>query len=1131
MIPVWAQPAKMADAWSARMLATSWQVTVLVAAVLVVTLLARKASARFRYALWCLVLVKLCLPPSLSFFTGIGRWLPDEPVATRPTRAIIDPNEATPTTAVPPVSTSAQTTSPPAAGAASLTRAPAHVPWRLVFFSVWLGGVVGTAALVARRHASVRRCLRNAARVSDARVLSAFEEARAAVGVRRDVSLVVAEGLPSPIVVGVLRPCVALPSEVMQRLPASQVKPILLHELAHLRRGDLWVSWLMAALQALYWFHPAVWLAMWQLRRERELVVDDMVLTHLNYERELYGESLVAVLREAARRGVRTSLSVGIIEAGGDSAGRLRRILDVDRRIPARLGWVSLGLIVALGLVLIPQARRTRAQEAGAEAETTPVTVNMSGRVIGLDDQPVPGASVLVHYVTPAREVATKQVVSAEDGSFEVTFEILDRAHWVSVEARKPGLGLGWVSPAADELTVVMKRAVACEGTVTDPAGQPIAGAMVSVRSLARPPQVFGNITRREVLSYGNDPLLTVATDAQGRFEFVDLPQGESVLLSAEGVGLEHVWLPDDVPTDSRDVEIVLHKEAVITGRVVHNGQPLANVTVTAWPRGLGAPQRASTDERGQYRIGHLGPGAWGILVDPPDGLLGPAIDSIALQAGQVAANQDVALTPGGLLRGTVVWADTGEPAERAEVFAQGPSRPEWCDLAESTSVGEDGTFELRVAPGRNTVHCAPPTELLFTDPTVQVTPRRRDIDVSEGQTIAGIAFTVTRKVQPVVRGRVVDAEGQPVAGVRVGSTHDTGVFGSTLDEQFTAVSNADGQFELSIRRPEEHDGWPVLAMDRERGLAGMARLPANRVPEEPVELKVEPGGYVTGRIVDTDGRPAKGVPVHVAVFPRGQGIGYGMNAGETDANGAFRVGPFHPKPSIEVGAGGPYSDRMVGGARQMVQVTAKGDVELEPIVVNAAGRSIRGMVIDQDQRPIRGAIVCASGVDETVRTDGEGRFEVKGLASRGKLWVAAMHPTRALFAAENLDPDWEYEPGLVLRKPGSAEGRLVDQDGRPLAGMKLRGYPEFPVTSEQGGSYRLTEWQQTLQERLGHRGWFLQPVTDQNGRWHADGLLRGAQYRLIVELADGREARESYTFTVAEEGVTDAGELAVAVK
>ena len=69
----------LAEGWVRWMMPMCWQVSLVVAAAFVISLVARKASPRFRYLLWGLVFIKLCLPPSLAFVTGMGQWLPVEP--------------------------------------------------------------------------------------------------------------------------------------------------------------------------------------------------------------------------------------------------------------------------------------------------------------------------------------------------------------------------------------------------------------------------------------------------------------------------------------------------------------------------------------------------------------------------------------------------------------------------------------------------------------------------------------------------------------------------------------------------------------------------------------------------------------------------------------------------------------------------------------------------------------------------------------------------------------------------------------------------------------------------------------------------------------------------------------------
>ena len=356
---------RAAGAWVDWMSAMSWQVAVLAAVVLAVSLIARKASPRLRYMLWSLVLIKLCLPPSLSFVTGIGRWLPaapiraatvqfdaPPPVAEYP-RVDVAVEPAWP--AMPPPETIAAPS--PVLSSPPLPAGPVgpDLSWPHVLLLVWGAGALAMAGIVLLQYSRLRSRLSQSSRVADPAVLDAFRQARERLGVRGKVGLLASPGLDSPILFGVLRPRVVVPAEALDNLPHDQLRPILLHELAHVRRRDLWVNWIQAVLQAIYWFHPLVWLANLRLRQEREMIVDDMVLTHLQGDAETYGTSLLNVLRQAARRRLLTPSYVGIAEPRGSIAHRLRRILDTNRKLSIRLGWLSAALVVVLALTLIPQ--------------------------------------------------------------------------------------------------------------------------------------------------------------------------------------------------------------------------------------------------------------------------------------------------------------------------------------------------------------------------------------------------------------------------------------------------------------------------------------------------------------------------------------------------------------------------------------------------------------------------------------------------------------------------------------------------------------------------------------------------------------------------------------------------------
>ena len=306
----------------------SWQVTILVAVVLLVSFLGQKASPRFRHLLWCLVLLKLCLPPSLAFVTGIGHWLPSTPAAH------IESRSETPAPVGPTVDTvgdiSSSTTAPAdtvvpcttvflsstlAKAAGPEVRKPTVQPsWSEIMFGVWIAGMVGMIGLLSLQYARIRRSLLASRLVGDPKIMSLLGEIKENLQVKSHVRLLAAPRLASPILMGLLRPRIVIPADALKELPERQLKAVILHELAHFRRRDLWVNWVQVILQTIYWFHPLVWLANFRLRQEGEMIVDDLVLTYLEGDHQTYGTSLVNVVKQAARKYLLAPGYVGIVE-------------------------------------------------------------------------------------------------------------------------------------------------------------------------------------------------------------------------------------------------------------------------------------------------------------------------------------------------------------------------------------------------------------------------------------------------------------------------------------------------------------------------------------------------------------------------------------------------------------------------------------------------------------------------------------------------------------------------------------------------------------------------------------------------------------------------------------------------
>ena len=133
-----------------------------------------------------------------------------------------------------------------------------------------------------------------------------------AAGLRGRVRWAVSARLQSPAVGGLIRPTIVLPPDLDDDLTAKQLSWVLLHELAHIRRRDLWVVVVQRLMQAIYFFHPAVHIANWIIDQLREYACDDAALAACQSSRRDCGEGFLTIVG-ASRR------SVGAARADADA--------------------------------------------------------------------------------------------------------------------------------------------------------------------------------------------------------------------------------------------------------------------------------------------------------------------------------------------------------------------------------------------------------------------------------------------------------------------------------------------------------------------------------------------------------------------------------------------------------------------------------------------------------------------------------------------------------------------------------------------------------------------------------------------------------------------------------------------
>lgn len=303
--------------------------------------LGKRVSARLRYALWAVVLLRLLVPVQLFSSPLAGTWV----------FSGAETKQDVYTVPAPPASPSAPVISLPEADAApgmlpsapkapalpdapeppalpNLTKAPVWLGW------IWLAGSAAVALVLL---------------VSNLRFYWRLRRERVLLeGMDCPLRIYEAAGLPSPCLFGLPRPAIYVTPEAAA-VP-DMLRHVLAHEATHYKHGDHIWSLLRCAALTVHWWNPLVWLAAALSQRDGELACDEGTLCSLgDGERLAYGNTLLALV--TARPGP-TDLMRCATTMAGDKKSLKERITRIAQT-PKRWLWAAVAVVLVTALACV----------------------------------------------------------------------------------------------------------------------------------------------------------------------------------------------------------------------------------------------------------------------------------------------------------------------------------------------------------------------------------------------------------------------------------------------------------------------------------------------------------------------------------------------------------------------------------------------------------------------------------------------------------------------------------------------------------------------------------------------------------------------------------------------------------
>jgi uncharacterized GH25 family protein len=585
--------------------------------------------------------------------------------------------------------------------------------------------------------------------------------------------------------------------------------------------------------------------------------------------------------------------------------------------------------------------------------------------------------------------------------------------------ARKEGLAMSWAfwSMREDvEREVVLTDPKRLGGMVVDQNEKAVAGATVFIAAGNTGEQdgerqsITGPLSRR---------LLRTTTDEAGRFTIDGLPADATFEVGAEKRGYGTVTsfnLQDrssalQYSAGDEDVTLVMPIEARIEGRVLEEGsdKPVAGIAMVAKGANIisyfqGAPVLSQED--GTFAVDSLSPDTYTVGPAVPEGRLADWVAApvkLTLGAGQVSKDVTVKVSKGILFEMHVAETGTGKPIEGASVHIRSEQAQQWL----SGRTNEDGVARIRVMPGRYLISGVY-KQGYASD------ARQETVTIDEN-----VNQRMERKLKeaPKVRGMVYDPAGKPLEGADVRIMPGGGE---------DVVSDSQGGFEI-VWNPGywgiEGTTFCIVARHEQRNLALAMEI---AVGKKELDLKLEPGVVLCGKVVDPDGKAIAAARVNTMLNVSNWGSSLARRKQiTTDDDGAFEIKavPGHHKYDITANADGYGSTRTNVHADNAVE----GRLDVGELTLLVANLSVSGKIVDKQGNPVGGAQIESSGWGDgqpdrcTATADGEGIFTLDGVCE-GKINLRV-----------EANQDGKRLSARVVTNGGASDTKIVVCEGRAV--------------------------------------------------------------------------------------------------
>lgn len=162
---------------------------------------------------------------------------------------------------------------------------------------IWMIGVFTIGFYIIFVNIKFRNKIKKQPSFYKVEVLKQLESCKKQMKIHKKISLIKTQKIKMPALFGYFNPKILLPENILEILPLDKLRYVFLHELAHLKRKDILINWIISILRLVHWFNPIIQYGLRKMAEDMEVCCDSLALSYTkDDEVKEYGLTIINLM-------------------------------------------------------------------------------------------------------------------------------------------------------------------------------------------------------------------------------------------------------------------------------------------------------------------------------------------------------------------------------------------------------------------------------------------------------------------------------------------------------------------------------------------------------------------------------------------------------------------------------------------------------------------------------------------------------------------------------------------------------------------------------------------------------------------------------------------------------------------